>query len=131
MDQSTSAAPKKPYESASLNHTQKYITPIDDASKSEYLHSTRFASPSGRGPPSATGSDYTPPENTNGRMFFQNVRQRLTGDDFNDFLSNIKKLNSKQQTKQQALENAKMIFGADNYDLFKEFESILSPKICL
>ena len=51
---------------------------------------------------------------------------RLTYEQFNQFLTNIKRLNDHAQTRDETLAKAQEIFGADNSDLFDSFKSLLS-----
>jgi len=62
-----------------------------------------------------------------GKSFFKNVKARLTEDKFNDFLLNVKRLNSKVQSKQQTFDNVWGLFGKENEDLFNDFIAIVSP----
>eukprot|EP00347_Sterkiella_histriomuscorum_P015697 403356039 len=73
---------------------------------------------------SITGSSASQME---GKIFFKNVKARLSEEDFNQFLLNIKRLNSKVQTKQQTLSKVQGLFGQDNEDLFRNFEHIICP----
>jgi hypothetical protein len=61
-----------------------------------------------------------------GKDFFRNARLRLTYDQFNQFLSNIKRLNDHAQTRDETLARAQEIFGAENDDLFVSFNALLS-----
>ena len=61
-----------------------------------------------------------------GKDFFRQARLRLTYEQFNQFLSNIKRLNDHAQTRDETLARAQDIFGADNGDLFASFKSLLS-----
>lgn len=62
-----------------------------------------------------------------GKVFFKNVKARLTEDAFNEFLLNIKRLNGKVQTKAQTLINVAKLFGKENDDLYQNFETIITP----
>ena len=61
-----------------------------------------------------------------GKDFFRQARLRLTYEQFNQFLTNIKRLNDHAQTREATLMRAQDIFGADNDDLFQSFKSLLS-----
>ena len=61
-----------------------------------------------------------------GKDFFRQARLRLTYEQFNQFLTNIKRLNDHAQTRDETLAKAQEIFGADNSDLFDSFKSLLS-----
>ncbi|CRG96693.1 conserved Plasmodium protein, unknown function [Plasmodium gallinaceum] len=65
-------------------------------------------------------------KNTDGRAFFRNARSRLTYEQFNQFLSNIKKLNNHQQKREETLKKAQVIFGESNSDLYEEFKVLIS-----
>jgi len=53
-----------------------------------------------------------------GKIFFKNVKARLSEASFNEFLLNIKRLNGKVQTKSQTLINVAKLFGRENDDLY-------------
>lgn len=61
-----------------------------------------------------------------GRMFFRTARRRLSYEAFNAFLSNIKRLNNHQQTRDETLEEAKKIFGPEHDDLYRDFVLLLN-----
>lgn len=61
-----------------------------------------------------------------GKDFFRQARLRLTYEQFNQFLSNIKRLNDHAQTRDETLARAQEIFGVDNGDLFISFKTLLS-----
>ncbi|CAD51827.1 conserved Plasmodium protein, unknown function [Plasmodium reichenowi] len=65
-------------------------------------------------------------KNTDGRAFFRNARSRLSYEQFNQFLSNIKKLNNHQQKREETLKKAQAIFGEANLDLYEEFKVLIS-----
>lgn len=65
-------------------------------------------------------------KSSDGRSFFRNARSRLTYEQFNQFLSNIKKLNDRQQKREETLKKAQAIFGDANTDLFEEFKVLIS-----
>lgn len=56
-----------------------------------------------------------------GKVFFKNVKARLSEEKFNEFLLNIKRLNGKVQSKQQTLINVAALFGSENEDLLRSF----------
>eukprot|EP01116_Phalansterium_solitarium_P019636 TRINITY_DN5573_c0_g1_i1.p1 TRINITY_DN5573_c0_g1~~TRINITY_DN5573_c0_g1_i1.p1 ORF type:complete len:348 (+),score=117.35 TRINITY_DN5573_c0_g1_i1:69-1046(+) len=60
------------------------------------------------------------------KVFFQEARQRLSWNQFNVILANIKRLNANEQTKDTTLEIAKKIFGDDNSDLYWTFRKLLT-----
>ncbi|VWU50798.1 conserved protein, unknown function [Hepatocystis sp. ex Piliocolobus tephrosceles] len=65
-------------------------------------------------------------KNNDGRTFFRNARTRLTYEQFNLFLNNIKKLNNNQQNRDETLKKAQAIFGDSNVDLYEEFKVLIS-----
>ena len=77
------------------------------------------AAPEAAGSPSAAAQ-------VDGKEFFKRARHRLSFQQFNEFLANIKKLNSHVQTRDQTLEIAQGIFGAENQDLHVAFTQLLS-----
>lgn len=58
------------------------------------------------------------PGPVDGKVFFKNVKARLSEDSFNEFLLNIKRLNGKVQSKPQTLINVAKLFGKENDDLY-------------
>lgn len=79
----------------------------------------RAASP----PPQALGPG---PGAVDGKQFFRQARSQLSYEAFNDFLSNIKRLNNQQQTREETLDEARRIFGPELQHLYKEFEQLLN-----
>eukprot|EP00325_Prymnesiales_sp_UTEX-LB-985_P020758 CAMPEP_0174738054 /NCGR_PEP_ID=MMETSP1094-20130205/69287_1 /TAXON_ID=156173 /ORGANISM="Chrysochromulina brevifilum, Strain UTEX LB 985" /LENGTH=163 /DNA_ID=CAMNT_0015941391 /DNA_START=44 /DNA_END=536 /DNA_ORIENTATION=+ len=79
-------------------------------------------------PPSRTASPPQPSSSVkmDGKEFFKQARLRLTYEQFNQFLSNIKRLNDHAQSRDDTLLKAQEIFGSDNEDLFVSFKSLLS-----
>ncbi|CAE6968409.1 unnamed protein product [Symbiodinium natans] len=61
-----------------------------------------------------------------GKAFFRLARTKLPIEDFNKFLASIKRLNNQQQTREETLREASIIFGPDRSDLFRDFETLLS-----
>jgi len=61
-----------------------------------------------------------------GKEFFKRARHRLSFQQFNEFLANIKKLNSHLQTRDETLDKANEIFGPENQDLHVAFTALLS-----
>ncbi|CBZ50910.1 hypothetical protein NCLIV_039850 [Neospora caninum Liverpool] len=55
-----------------------------------------------------------------------NARSRMSYENFNLFLANIKKLNSHQQDREETLRNAQRLFGEGNRDLFEEFKVMIN-----
>lgn len=64
--------------------------------------------------------------NLDGKDFFRQARLRLTYEQFNQFLTNIKRLNDHAQSREETLQKAQQIFGADNGDLFVSFKALLT-----
>ncbi len=77
-------------------------------------------------PSSAGGPDGGSSAHLDGKDFFRQARLRLTYDQFNQFLSNIKRLNDHAQSRDETLTRAQEIFGAENDDLFTAFKQLLS-----
>ena len=61
-----------------------------------------------------------------GRDFFRQARLRLSYEQFNQFLPNIKRLNDRAQTRDDTLRRAQEIFGPENSDLYGAFTNLLS-----
>mmetsp|Transcript_117474 Transcript_117474/g.374360 ORF Transcript_117474/g.374360 Transcript_117474/m.374360 type:complete len:287 (+) Transcript_117474:1718-2578(+) len=85
----------------------------------------------GGGGGGAEGRVLSPPQagtggTIDGKQFFRQARSQLSYEAFNDFLSNIKKLNNQQQTREETLDEARRIFGPEGQHLYKEFELLLN-----
>ena len=61
-----------------------------------------------------------------GKDFFRAARLRLTYEQFNSFLTSIKRLNDHAQNREETLAQAQQIFGEENQDLFTSFRSLLT-----
>lgn len=61
-----------------------------------------------------------------GKEFFQQVRTRLSPDQFSSFLSNIKELNSGKQSREETLQRAVGIFGPNSEDLCAIFQRLIT-----
>lgn len=61
-----------------------------------------------------------------GKAFFRQAKNKLSFEKFNEFLACIKRLNSQMQTREETLSEAKRIFGAQQQDLYVEFECLLN-----
>jgi len=72
----------------------------------------------------ASGAPSSP--QIDGKAFFRAARGKLSYENFNAFLANIKRLNNHQQTREQTLEEAKRLFGAGNGDLYNDFQMLLN-----
>jgi hypothetical protein len=72
-----------------------------------------------------TGSAPGSPQ-IDGKAFFRAARGKLSYENFNAFLANIKRLNNHQQTREQTLDEAKKLFGPDNSDLYTDFQTLLN-----
>ena len=80
-------------------------------------------------PASATpnaGIGSTTPALVDGKEFFKRARERLSYEQFSAFLQNIKDLNERRKTREEALGRAKQIFGSEGADLYASFEGLLS-----
>uniref|UniRef100_A0A804NCV4 At4g15545-like C-terminal domain-containing protein n=1 Tax=Zea mays TaxID=4577 RepID=A0A804NCV4_MAIZE len=64
-----------------------------------------------------------------GKEFFRQARHRLSYEQFAAFLSNIKELNAHRQSREETLRKADEIFGAENMDLFRSFQGLLSRSL--
>ena len=85
----------------------------------------------GYGEPDSAAPPAPPPEggtaaHLDGKDFFRQARLRLTYEQFNQFLSNIKRLNDHQQSRDETLTQAQEIFGSENHDLFVSFKELLN-----
>eukprot|EP00971_Amphidinium_carterae_P099135 1960387-Amphidinium_carterae.1 len=76
----------------------------------------------GHAPPAAEAS----PSMVDGKAFFRTARSRLSYEAFNQFLASIKRLNNQQQSREDTLDEARLIFGVENQDLYRDFESLLN-----
>jgi len=91
--------------------------------------STKPAPTTTGGAPLRTTSPLQPSSSTikmDGKDFFRQARLRLTYEQFNQFLTNIKKLNDHAQSRDETLQKAQDIFGTENEDLFVSFKQLLS-----
>ena len=61
-----------------------------------------------------------------GRKFFKTTRQRLTFDEYKEFLGYIKRYNRGTISAESAIQGSQWIFGEKNEDLYKEFVSLLN-----
>lgn len=75
---------------------------------------------------SAAGSPKARPNRVDGKEFFRQARNRLTHDQFSEFLANIKELNAHRQSRETTLRRADEIFGSENKDLCVAFDGLLS-----
>mmetsp|Transcript_28448 Transcript_28448/g.51410 ORF Transcript_28448/g.51410 Transcript_28448/m.51410 type:complete len:297 (+) Transcript_28448:81-971(+) len=75
--------------------------------------------------PSAPSASPSSPV-VDGKAFFRHARSRLSYEAFNLFLASIKRLNNQQQTREETLDEARRIFGAEMADLYKDFEALLN-----
>eukprot|EP00928_Gymnodinium_smaydae_P018776 TRINITY_DN1715_c0_g1_i1.p1 TRINITY_DN1715_c0_g1~~TRINITY_DN1715_c0_g1_i1.p1 ORF type:complete len:282 (-),score=80.48 TRINITY_DN1715_c0_g1_i1:69-914(-) len=66
-----------------------------------------------------------------GKQFFRQARNSLTYEAFNEFLANIKRLNTGQQTREETLDAAKRIFGREHEQLYREFEELLNNVVSM
>lgn len=61
-----------------------------------------------------------------GKEFFKQARSRLSYEQFNQFLQNIKELNAGRITRDETLRRARDLLGVAHSDLFGMFETLLS-----
>lgn len=64
-------------------------------------------------------------ESPSGKEFFIFAKQRLNPNDFKEFMQTMKRFNSKEIDREQAIENAKIIFGVENEDLLILFSQVI------
>lgn len=64
-----------------------------------------------------------------GKLFFKEAREKLTLEQFNSLLTNIKKLNNHTQTREETLERTRLIFGNENKELYWMFSRLLSRQV--
>ena len=74
----------------------------------------------------ASPADVSSGVKMDGKDFFRQARLRLTYEQFNQFLTNIKRLNDHAQSRDETIGKAQEIFGAENADLFESFKTLLS-----
>jgi len=134
-------APRAFIPSASPPHPTSTSPPVPVASVPRYMGGSASAAssplaayaPSGvvQGPGQGLGQGAPPPPGSgsvhlDGKDFFRQARLRLTYEQFNQFLSNIKRLNDHAQSREDTLLRAQEIFGAENQDLFVAFKNLLT-----
>lgn len=66
------------------------------------------------------------PAPVDGKAFFRQARLKLQHEAFNQFLASIKRLNNQEQTREETLAEARRLFGAENNDLYNDFENLLN-----
>eukprot|EP00793_Prasinoderma_coloniale_P005407 PRCOL_00004815-RA len=110
-----SAAKREPVTpSLSLYQSQSAVpTPTNSA-----LRLAGMTPAGGSAPPGASQVD--------GKEFFRRARATLANEQFTAFLRNIKELNAHRQTREETLQRAADIFGADNAHLYTAFEGLLT-----
>ncbi|CAD6236589.1 unnamed protein product [Miscanthus lutarioriparius] len=64
-----------------------------------------------------------------GKEFFRQARSRLSYEQFAAFLANIKELNAHRQSREETLRKADEIFGAENKDILRSFQGLLSRSL--
>jgi hypothetical protein len=77
-------------------------------------------------PPRASGDALGASAFVDGKDFFRLARSRLSQEQFDRFLANIKGLNDHTQSRDATLEQARQLFGRGNDDLFASFGSLLA-----
>jgi chromosome segregation ATPase len=70
----------------------------------------------------------SPQRYVDGKKFFSTTRKRLSYECFSEFLSYIKRVNNKEISKEQAVEEVKPVFGPENEDLYEDFVVLLTRK---
>lgn len=70
----------------------------------------------------------SPARFVDGKRFFAATRKRLSYEAFSEFLGYIKKVNNKDITREQALEEVRPVFGPENGDLYEDFVVLLTKK---
>ena len=91
-----------------------------------YVSASPAVPPAAGSPGGGAGADASAAAVMDGKDFFRQARLRLSYEQFNQFLSNIKRLNDHAQTRDETLARAQEIFGAENGDLFNSFKTLLS-----
>eukprot|EP00316_Scyphosphaera_apsteinii_P001265 CAMPEP_0119340616 /NCGR_PEP_ID=MMETSP1333-20130426/100727_1 /TAXON_ID=418940 /ORGANISM="Scyphosphaera apsteinii, Strain RCC1455" /LENGTH=308 /DNA_ID=CAMNT_0007352415 /DNA_START=49 /DNA_END=975 /DNA_ORIENTATION=- len=76
--------------------------------------------------PAVAGADPESGASLDGKDFFRSARLRLTYEQFNQFLGNIKRLNDHAQSRDDTLQRVQDIFGRENDDLFMAFKNLLT-----
>ncbi|KOM53506.1 hypothetical protein LR48_Vigan09g216500 [Vigna angularis] len=126
---------------ASQSSTPRITPPGSPPSKSALASPTRTSSKpvsprrhamsfsTSRGMFDDRSSSQTGRTRVDGKEFFRQVRSRLSYEQFGAFLANVKELNSHKQTKEETLQNANEIFGAENKDLYTIFEGLITRKV--
>lgn len=103
---------------------QSYQSPMPVASPPPMTQS--FGGPPSPAAPAAPAPSGANQPMIDGKQFFRVARSQLSYEAFNEFLSNIKKLNNQQQTREETLEEARRIFGPGLAHLYADFEQLLN-----
>ncbi|KAL1522643.1 hypothetical protein AB1Y20_017622 [Prymnesium parvum] len=90
----------------------------------QIAHSAPAPTPAPLGAP-APAPPSSSTAHVDGKDFFKAARLRLSYEQFNTFLINIRSLNDRLQTQEETLAQARNIFGPDNQDLFFQFKELL------
>lgn len=61
-----------------------------------------------------------------GKEFFRQAKNKLSFKQFTHLTNIIKKLNNRQQSKQETLMEAKKLFGPEHEDLYEAFSKLLN-----
>jgi len=75
------------------------------------------------------GGNSPPGPAVDGKAFFRQARLKLQHEAFNQFLACIKRWNNQnnqEQTREEILGEARRLFGAENQDLYHDFENLLN-----
>ncbi|ESW19828.1 hypothetical protein PHAVU_006G159000 [Phaseolus vulgaris] len=107
------------------------VSPTRTSSKpvSPRRHAMSFSTSRGMFDDRSSAASQTGRTRVDGKEFFRQVRSRLSYEQFGAFLANVKELNSHKQTKEETLQNANEIFGAENKDLYTIFEGLIMRNV--
>eukprot|EP00033_Pygsuia_biforma_P002611 GCRY01002890.1.p1 GENE.GCRY01002890.1~~GCRY01002890.1.p1 ORF type:complete len:296 (-),score=43.41 GCRY01002890.1:379-1266(-) len=108
---------------ASIDRSRMYLTPSHGQSSApgNTTTGTFYETPQRSKHSEIPSSTLVP-----GKEFFKSCRERLSYEQFNSFLSNIRRLNSHIQSREETLAVSKDIFGPDNEDLYVGFEALIN-----
>lgn len=70
----------------------------------------------------------SPSEPVDRKVFFRVVKSRLAPEDFSQFLGCIKRLNNKEQTREDTLNEARTLLAPLNNDLYLEFVALMNQR---
>lgn len=129
---STRASPKQYSTTVSPKGMSRKTSPTKadyarNGSMSSWFPSSQQSSAANSPPRSRPLPARTP--KPDGKEFFRHVRTRLSYEQFNAFLTNVKELNNQKQSREETLRKAEEIFGEDNKDLYSSFQGLLSRHV--